>query len=137
MAMCDLEIQLTNVDGYGDVCELDIDSRKCCRPWSLPNYVALLSNKSSCFDIDVGFLYFLYGLFFNSHIFMSLQDKDVTAVQALLQDCYEYYHSMKLSNDCVNFKCHVPQECLQHNAVYNILHFLVDIDFIKVNVSEH
>lgn len=55
MAMCDLEIQLMNVNGYGDVCELDNDSKKCCRPWSLPNYVALLSNKTSCFDIDVSF----------------------------------------------------------------------------------
>ena len=42
---------------------------------------------------------------------------------------------MKLSNDCIDTKCNVPPECEQHNAVYNILHYLVDVDFIKVNVS--
>lgn len=63
------------------------------------------------------------------------QEEDIVNVKTLLQDCYEYYHSMKLSNDCVDTKCRAPPECVQHNAVYNILHFLVDIDFIKVNVS--
>lgn len=53
MAICDLEIQMLNVNGYGELCQLDIDTKKCCRPWSLPNYIALLSNKTSCFDIDV------------------------------------------------------------------------------------
>lgn len=63
-----------------------------------------------------------------------LQDVDLADVQKLLLDCYEYYHSFKLSNDCVNKKCQVPAECQQHNAVYNIIHFLADSDFIKVKL---
>lgn len=69
----------------------------------------------------------IFGLF--------LQATDVDLVLTVLKNCYEYYHSMKLSNDCINNKCRVPTACLKHNAVYNILHFLVDINFIKVNVS--
>lgn len=63
-----------------------------------------------------------------------LQKEDIANVKVLLQVCYEYYHSLKLSNNCVDSKCIAPPECVQHNAVYNILHFLVDINFIKINV---
>lgn len=42
---------------------------------------------------------------------------------------------MKLGNDCINNKCSAPTECEKHNAVYNILHYLVDAEFIKINVS--
>lgn len=51
----------------------------------------------------------------------------------LLLNCHPYYESMKLSDDCVNKKCQVPNECAQHNAVYNIFHFLADTEFINVN----
>lgn len=57
-------------------------------------------------------------------------------VKQLLEDCFDSYHSMKLGNDCSNTKCLVPPECEQHNAVYNILHYLIDAEFIKINVSE-
>lgn len=53
IAMCDLELKLTQVHYYRDLCQLEIGSKRCCRPWSIPNYVALLSNRSSCFDIEV------------------------------------------------------------------------------------
>lgn len=56
-------------------------------------------------------------------------------VRTLLLDCYQYYHGFKLSNECIQSHCHVPNECAQHNAVYNILHYLTDIEFIKLNVS--
>lgn len=41
---------------------------------------------------------------------------------------------MKLSNDCNKKKCRVPVDCEQNNAVYNILHYLIDVGSIKVNV---
>lgn len=54
-------------------------------------------------------------------------------VKTLLFDCFQYYHGLKLNNDCTQFKCRVPDECAQFNAVYNILHFLTDRDFMKPN----
>lgn len=52
-AMCDLEIKLTNLKGFDNICQVKLVSKTCCRPWSIPNYFALLSNKSSCVDIEV------------------------------------------------------------------------------------
>lgn len=63
-----------------------------------------------------------------------LQQDDVINVTELLLNCHQYYESMKLSNDCVNKKCQVPNECAQHNAVYNIFHFLADTEFINVKL---
>ena len=36
---------------FRDVCVKKTHSGDCCRSWSLPNYVALLSNRSSCHNI--------------------------------------------------------------------------------------
>lgn len=60
IAMCDLEMELTHVDYYRDLCQVEIGSKKCCRPWSIPNYVTLLSNRSSCFDIEVSIIYWIF-----------------------------------------------------------------------------
>lgn len=43
---------------------------------------------------------------------------------------------MKLSNDCNKKKCRVPVDCERNNAVYNILHFLIDVGSVKENVSD-
>jgi protein dispatched 1 len=56
LSMCELEQKIVDTDVYSDVCQKELTSNNCCRPWSLPNYVALLSNKTSCFDINVSFL---------------------------------------------------------------------------------
>lgn len=53
----------------------------------------------------------------------------------LLLDCYPYFATLKLSNDCTESKCQVPQRCSSHNAVFNILQFLTDVDFININES--
>ncbi|XP_059612470.1 protein dispatched [Phlebotomus argentipes] len=114
LAMCDLEQVIVGTNLYNDLCQRELTSQHCCRPWSIPNYVALLTNKSTCFDIE---------------------DEDVNTVKSLLLDCYPFYHSLKLSNDCTQFKCNVPQECTQFNAVYNILHYLADVNFMTINDS--
>jgi hypothetical protein len=60
----------------------------------------------------------------------------VFTVKVLLLECFQYYHNLKLGNDCTQSKsCRVPNHCAQNNAVYNILHYLTDIEFIKQNVS--
>lgn len=84
----------------------------CCASWSIPNYVALLHNRSSC---------------------LLVTPADVTEVFQRLESCAPHYHSMKLSHDCTTdaLLCRgVPQECTEYNAVYNILHFLADADFL-------
>lgn len=114
LAMCDLEQRIIRTEHYADLCQRELTSDNCCRPWSVVNYVTFLSNKTSCFELD---------------------EEDIAMVKTLLFDCFQYYHNMKLSNDCVRSRCVVPNECKQHNAVYNILHYLADVDFIKLNVS--
>lgn len=51
--MCNLEIQLANLKSYETFCQIRMLSKTCCRPWSIPNYMAFLSNKSSCVDLEV------------------------------------------------------------------------------------
>lgn len=67
---------------------------------------------------------------------MCQQEDDVQQARTLIQECYIYYQTMKLSNDCNKRKCRVPVDCEQNNAVYNILHYLIDAGSIKENVSE-
>lgn len=116
LAMCELEQALVETDNYYSLCQKELTTSNCCRPWSLPNYVSLLSNKTSCFDIT---------------------EEDVQLVKILLFECYPYYHGLKLNNDCSQSPCRVPDECAQFNAVYSILHFLTDRGFIKLNVSTY
>lgn len=51
--MCELEIKLTSIGSYKSFCQLKAHSKECCRPWSMPNYIALLSNKTNCSEIQV------------------------------------------------------------------------------------
>ncbi|XP_049278174.1 protein dispatched [Anopheles funestus] len=114
LALCELEQKIVKVEHYGDICQRELTSDDCCRPWSIVNYVTFLSNKSSCFELN---------------------EEDVAMVKTLLYDCFQYYHNMKLSNDCIGSRCIAPSECKQHNAVYNILHYLTNVDFIRQNES--
>uniref|UniRef100_A0A182PPZ7 SSD domain-containing protein n=1 Tax=Anopheles epiroticus TaxID=199890 RepID=A0A182PPZ7_9DIPT len=114
LALCELEQSIFKVDHYGDICQRELTSDDCCRPWSIVNYVTFLSNKTSCFELN---------------------EEDVAMVKTLLYDCFQYYHDMKLSNDCIGSRCIAPSECKQHNAVYNILHYLANVDFIRQNES--
>ncbi|XP_058981338.1 protein dispatched-like [Musca domestica] len=112
LAMCQLQEQITKVKDYGEYCDREMLSNNCCRPWSLPNYAALLANKSSCFD---------------------LTHEDILLLQNLLLTCFEYFHDLKLSNDCSERRCYAPSECTRKNIVFNILHYLTDINILKIN----
>lgn len=52
-AMCDLETKLTAINEYKNICEEKVISKQCCRPWSIPNYFAALSNKTNCAELKV------------------------------------------------------------------------------------
>lgn len=99
LAMCDLEQQLINSDQYERMCQKEMASNNCCRPWSLPNYISFLANKTSCYEI---------------------QEDDISYVKSMLQFCYDSYKTMKLTNDCALSRCRAPADCTQNNAIYNI-----------------
>lgn len=52
-AMCNLESKLTGVPSYKGFCQQKFYVKECCRPWSIPNYIAMLSNKTACHEIEV------------------------------------------------------------------------------------
>lgn len=60
------------------------------------------------------------------------QENDIVDLRQRLSECFKYLQDGSLKHDCENLKCTVPAKCLQYNAVYHILHFLVDNKF---NVS--
>lgn len=84
----------------------------CCSSWNLGVYVALLTGHQSC---------------------DSVTEESVAHVLNLIMKCSHYYRTKELKPDCASFGCEtVPEECVAHNAVFNILHFLVDVDFMSV-----
>lgn len=66
-----------------------------------------------------------------------LQEESVKETKALLYECSKYYNNLQLSPDCheTNFCRGVPNKCKKFNAVYNILYYLTDVDFLPVNYS--
>lgn len=115
LAMCDLELKITQLPGYRKLCETQpSSSADCCTPWSLPNYVALIANQTSCFDL--------------------LEEHVLTAEQLLLL-CYPYYRDGILTAECSVRRCRAPVECIRNGAVFNMLHFLGDMGFVEENVS--
>lgn len=53
--LCKIEQAFIQMNHYEELCILTSRSKRCCRPWSLGNYIALLMNKSSCLAITVRF----------------------------------------------------------------------------------
>lgn len=111
-AICQLDEQIQSVSYYKGFCERQYQEEKCCRSWSIPNYIALFANKKTCFDIN---------------------EKDLEAMHKLLLKCYSYSRSeSSKAKDCEfsydDDKClkDVPIECSKEEAVYGILEFLTD-----------
>ncbi|XP_069177966.1 protein dispatched isoform X2 [Procambarus clarkii] len=114
-AICELDDRLRSPAEFGTICETWTPGR-CCPSWSLPNYVALLSNRTSCHYIT--------------------QD-DVVNVRRLLRRCARRL-DLQIERGCNGpTGCQrVPQECLHHDAVYTILHYLVDAAFLNPEVPD-
>ncbi|XP_022086297.1 protein dispatched homolog 1-like [Acanthaster planci] len=86
------------------------DAGRCSSTWSLGNYVALLSNKTSCQDIT---------------------DSDVEQVIMLLEQCVSIFHNRTRSEveDSRDFHT-MPAECAQHDfALHTMLFFLLPSNF--------
>ncbi|XP_013362510.1 PREDICTED: protein dispatched homolog 1 isoform X2 [Chinchilla lanigera] len=102
---------------FGDLCQRTT-AASCCPSWTLGNYIAILNNRSSC-----------------QHIV----ERDVSHTLKLLRTCAKHYQNGTLGPDCWDaaarrkdqLKCtNVPRKCTKYNAVYQILHYLVDKDFM-------
>nr|XP_060499245.1 protein dispatched homolog 1 isoform X1 [Panthera onca] len=102
---------------FGDLCQRTT-AASCCPSWTLGNYVAILNNRSSC---------------------QKIVERDVAHTLKLLRACAGHYHNGSLGPDCWDaaarrkgqLKCTgVPRKCTKYNAVYQILHYLVDKDFV-------
>ena len=76
-AICELDEKIRSVPEFQPICQASTGN-KCCPSWSFPNYIALLSNKSSCLDINVN-MQFLFVFYFKKvyKIIINLYRADV------------------------------------------------------------
>lgn len=56
LILCRIEQELIQTKHYADLCITRANQEKCCKPWSLANYVALLQNRTSCLAITVNMI---------------------------------------------------------------------------------
>ncbi|XP_035465860.2 protein dispatched homolog 2 [Scophthalmus maximus] len=128
-AMCEMEqYRIRSQAQFQDLCqqharvEAEGTSRSgCCPSWSLGNYLAVLNNASCC---------------------LSLTSHQVSESLNLLRKCALYYHEGHLVEACVDRPEHggcssVPSRCKQSRMVFQILHFLVDKDFLGPQTVEY
>ncbi|KAJ8271034.1 hypothetical protein GJAV_G00122020 [Gymnothorax javanicus] len=117
-SMCTLDnTRVRSHPQYWKLCQRTSDA-SCCPSWTLGNYIAVLNNKSSC---------------------QKITERDVSHTLKVLRSCAKFYHNGTLGPECWDtatrrkdqLKCaNVPRKCAKYNAVYQILHFLVDKDFL-------
>ncbi|CAG4941356.1 unnamed protein product [Parnassius apollo] len=108
--MCRLQSLLIQVGGkdYYKLCQRSMRNEDvCCPVWSVPNYIALISGKSSCENVT---------------------KEDVNNVIVILSKCASYFHDFRLMASCELNQCRVPKYCSQYDAVYNLLFYLIDSD---------
>lgn len=103
---------------FGNLCQ-HTEANECCPSWSLGNYIAALYNRSSCLEIT---------------------QADVSHTLALLRACAPDYHRGALVPSCTGPKAErekhaqcakIPEKCTRFRAVYQLLHFLLDRDFLS------
>lgn len=119
-----------------------IDKTNCCNSWSLPNYIAHLTNKTTC---------------------SRLEQRDLKVFERLLTFCAPYYHrapheecfigndhietynphsnelntntSQAHTGSKINLKTHcgtIPRECTRsHGWIYNLMTYLVNENFVR------
>ncbi|KAL7873396.1 hypothetical protein AOLI_G00124670 [Acnodon oligacanthus] len=127
-SMCEMERTQLRSDAYfEELCQVKSETagskvkRECCPSWSLGNALALLNNVSSCF---------------------SLTAQQVTDSLNLLRYCASYYHDGSLVASCAErskygYCASVPLDCKRSSIIYQILHYLVDKDFLGPQTVEY
>ncbi|VVC45685.1 Protein patched/dispatched,Sterol-sensing domain [Cinara cedri] len=104
--MCLIQEHLANLIEYKDVC--DTQEQTCCPPWSLVNYIALLKKHKSCSEII---------------------PKDINSTATILEGCAHFYHDNELFEWKMGYR-NIPRQCIQFSAVYNLMHYHLDMDFM-------
>lgn len=61
------------------------------------------------------------------------QEKEVNSTLSLLESCSKFYREGKLSPRYTGKD--VPRGCSQNQDVYNIMQYIVDVDFLPVKVN--
>ncbi|XP_060939413.1 protein dispatched homolog 2 [Limanda limanda] len=128
-AMCEMEqSRIRSQAQFQDLCQQHVRAEAegtsrsgCCPSWSLGNYLAVLTNASCC---------------------LSLTSHQVSESLNLLRKCAPHYHEGQLVDACVDRPKHggcssVPSRCKQSRMVFQILHFLVDKDFLGPQTVEY
>lgn len=108
--MCRLQSILVELGRteYYKMCQRDQHSEElCCPVWSVPNYIALISGKTSC---------------------ENLNKEDINNTVTILKKCAGYFHNFTLMASCDLDRCKVPKYCSQYDAIYNLLFYLIDSD---------
>ncbi|XP_074846015.1 protein dispatched homolog 1 isoform X2 [Carettochelys insculpta] len=124
-SMCNVDnLRIRSHSQFGDLCQRTT-AASCCPSWTLGNYIAILNNRSSC---------------------QKIVERDVSHTLKLLRTCAKYYYNGTLGPDCWDvaakrkdqLKCtNVPRKCTKYNAVYQILHYLVDKDFLSPKTADY
>ncbi|XP_075700396.1 protein dispatched homolog 2 [Rhinoderma darwinii] len=118
-SMCRIEKEKIRLHPtFSELCERS-DNKECCPSWSLGNYISVLYNRSSCLEIT---------------------QSDISHMLFLLRSCAPDYHRGALTPSCIGSRtkrdkhsqcAKVPEKCTRSSAVYQLLHFLVDRDFLS------
>ncbi|XP_068088970.1 protein dispatched homolog 1 isoform X2 [Hyperolius riggenbachi] len=118
-SMCNIDrSRIRSHPQFADLCQRTT-ADSCCPSWTLGNYIAILYNRSSC---------------------QKIVERDVSHTLKLIRSCAKFYYNGTLGPDCWDMvakrkdqlKCtNVPRKCTKYNAVYQILHYLVDKDFFS------
>ncbi|XP_004375964.1 protein dispatched homolog 1 isoform X1 [Trichechus manatus latirostris] len=124
-SMCNVDnSRIRSHPQFGDLCQRTT-AASCCPSWTLGNYIAILNNRSSC---------------------QKIVERDVSHTLKLLRTCAKHYQNGTLGPDCWDMaarrkdqlKCtSVPRKCTKYNAVYQILHYLVDKDFMAPKTTDY
>ncbi|XP_030044352.1 protein dispatched homolog 2-like [Microcaecilia unicolor] len=124
-SMCQIEqVKIRSHPTFADLCERT-DANECCPSWSLGNYIAALYNRTSCLEIT---------------------QLDISHTLALLRSCAPDYHSGMLIPSCIgprtgqekHSQCaKVPEKCTRFSAIYQLLHYLVDKDFLSPQTKDY
>ena len=120
--MCDVDNRLRQLSPLKNSCFRPSTQHKhCCRTWSLSNYVALLANRTQCSEIS---------------------RDDVSALRQLLARCVQFYENETLEkcqyDDVTRGRtscASVPSECLRHGVVFDVLHYIADSSFLRLEAD--
>ena len=132
--MCTVDsLRLRSQPQFKELCETKGPAH-CCPGWSLGGYIGLLHKRSSCFGIKVRIQPKKKKKKKGGKNIFFFQKSDVASTLELLKRCSQFYHSGELTAGCLSDPrpcARVPRECVTHNAVYTILHYLTDHDFMS------